>query len=363
MAELIPSRYASQNSSTFFDVAGLLITIEYAVTSKKAFFVLPGTNLARLYARVGDSAPKITHQYEIPRSHWVGSEIAHVERGLYGFMDEVVRTAVQLKALESAERQVEAAEAEHLFFEGTIRRQSELEDIADGVPHRAAAQADLLTELVGRVITAVRHLTNVTSLSREGLEAYQRDRSHALERVTQSKSFSSALRVHDILQAVEAFLRFEAEGTTEVQALRERTLDYLDLLERRQPENAAALTHEQAHIIVNEFVPAFVKMRTKYEATAAYPKNIVEHAFGSFFGGGIAGWFTLSVLGEKVLEGLTGVSIDIPGFYIGAAVSFTWPYARAAFGFLVRERQYERRRRALLEKTRRRLKLALPKEG
>jgi hypothetical protein len=362
MAELIPSRYASKDSSTFFEVGGLLITIEYEVVNKKAFFVLPGSTVARLRGRVGDSAPSISHQYELPRSQWVGSEIAQVERGLYGFMDEVVRTAVQIKALESAERQVEAAEAEHLFFEGAIRRQAEADNLANGVPHRVSAQADLLIELIDRVITAVRHLTNVTSLSRDGLEAYQRDRTHALERVTQSKSFSSALRVHDILQAVEAFLRFEAEGTTEVQALRERTLDYLDLLERRHSGNTAALTHEQAHIIVNEFVPAFVKMRKKYEATAAYPKNIVEHAFGSFVGGGIAGWFTLSLLGEKVLEGLTGASIDIPGFYIGAAVSFTWPYLRAALGLLIRERQYERRREALLEKTSRRLNLALPKE-
>ncbi|MGD8698267.1 MAG: hypothetical protein PVJ43_03185 [Gemmatimonadales bacterium] len=361
MAELIPSRYAAKNSSTFFDVAGLLITIEYEVISKKALFLFSGDSVARLNARVGDSAPTISHQYEIPRSHWVGSEIAQVERGLYGFMDEVVRAAVQLKALESAERKVEAAEAEHLFFEGAISGSPKSDAVADDVPPRASAEASLLRELVERVITAVRHLSNITSLSRAGLESYQRDRSQALERVTQSKSFSTALRVHDILQAVEAFLRFEAEGTTEVQALRERTLDYLDLLERRQPGDTAALTHEQAHIIVNEFVPAFVKMRTKYEATAAYPKNIVEHAFGSFIGGGLAGWFTLSVLGERVLEGLTGASFDIPGFYIGAAVSFTWPYIRSALGFLVRERQYERRRQALLEKTSRRLDLALPK--
>ncbi len=362
MAELIPSRYAGKNSSTFFDVAGLLITIEYEVTSKKALLVFPGTLVARLHARVDDSAPRISHQYEIPRSHWVGSEIAQVERGLYGFMDEVVRAAIQLKALESAERQVEAAEAEHIFFEGAIRRQAEVDELANDVPQRASAQADLLTELVARVITAVRHLTNVTSLSREGLEAYQRDRSHALERVTQSKSFSSALRVHDILQAVEAFLRFEAEGTTEVQSLRERTLDYLNLLDKKHSGSAETLTHEQAHIIVNEFVPAFVKMRRKYEAAAAYPKNIVEHAFGSFVGGGIAGWFTLSLLGEKVLEGLTGTSINIPGFYIGAAVSFAWPYLRATLGFLTRERQYERRRQALLERTTHRLDLAWPKE-
>lgn len=356
MAELIPSRYSDRSSSTFFDVAGLLITIEYEVTTKKTMFVLPRATVACLSASVGDSDVKISHQYEIPRGYRVGSEIAHIERGLYGFMDEVVRHAVQLRALESAERAVEAAEAEHLYFEGAILR-----DDSSGASQRGRAQADLLAELVSRVITAVRHLTNITSLGRDGLEAYQRDRSRALERVTHFESFGSALRVNDILQAVEAFLRYEAEGTTEVRALRERTLDYLDVLERRHTGDSPALTHEQSHIIVNEFVPEFVKMRRKYEAAAVYPKNIFEHAIGSFFGGGIAGWFLLSFLGEEVLEGLTGTPVSIPGFSIGAVVSFTWPYLQAAFGLLTRERQYERRRQSLLDRTRSRLNLALPK--
>lgn len=361
MTELIPSRYSDKNSSTFFEVAGLLITIEYEVIEEKRMLVFPGAIVGRLSARVGDSTAKIFHQYEIPRGHWVGGEIAHTERGLYGFMDEVIRAAVQLKALETAERDVEAAEAEHLFFEGALLRKDERGGVADGSSHRATAQVALLAELVSRVMTAVRHLTNITSLSRDGLEAYQRDRSQALERVTQSESFTSALRVHDILQAVEAFLRFEAEGTKDVQVLRERTLDYLDVLERRHSGNSPAITHEQAHIIVNEFVPDFVKMRLKYETAAAYPKNIFEHAVGSFFGGGIAGWFILSFLGERVLEGLTGTSMNIPGFYIGAAVSFAWPYLQATFGLLMRDRHYENRRQSLLDKTSRRLNLALPK--
>lgn len=355
MVELIPSRYSDRSSSTFFDIAGLLVTIDYEVTTKKTILVLPGAIVARLSASVGGSDAKISHEYEIPRGYWVGSEIARTERGLYGFMDEIVRTAVQLKALESAEREVEAAETEHLYFEGATLR-----DESSGASLRRRAQADLLAELVSRVITAVRHLTNITSLGREGLESYQRDRSQALERVTRSESFSSALRVNDILQAVEAFLRYEAEGTTDVRALRERTLDYLDVLERRHSGETPALTHEQSHIIVNEFVPGFVKMGRAYEAAAAYPKNIIEHAVGSLVGGGIAGWFLLSVLGERVLEGLTGISMNIPGFYIGVATSFAWPYVKGSIGLLNRERHYERRREMLLAKTRQRLNLTLP---
>lgn len=87
---------------------------------------------------------------------------------------------------------------------------------------------------------------------------------------------------------------------------------------------------------------------------------VVGHAFGSFFGGGIAGWLALSLLGEPVIEGLTGVPMDIPGFYIGAAGAFVWPYLRALYGMFTREERYERQRQALVEGTSHRLELALP---
>jgi hypothetical protein len=361
MTGLIPTRYSDKNNSTFFEVGGVLITISYDVTSKKRMMVLPGSVIARVQGRIGDSEPGTAHEYEIPHNYRVGGEIGLVERGLYGFMDEVVRAAVQVKALESAEKAVEAAEAEHLFFEGAIRRADESGSARADLSEKAAAQARLLHELVDRVVTAVRHLTNVTSLGRDGLEAYQRDRSQALEKVVQSRSMSTQLRVHGILQAVEAFLRYESEGTTEVKALRERTLDYLDLIERRHKGREPALSHEQAHIIVNEFVPAFVQMKKKYEAAAEFPKDVVGHAFGSFFGGGIAGWITLSVFGESVLAGITGTPWDIPGWYIGAAVAFVWPYLRATVGAMTRERHYEKQRQTLLETTSHRIELALPK--
>ena len=73
-------------------------------------------------------------------------------------------------------------------------------------------ESGFVEELADRVITAVRHLTNVTSLTREGLEAYQRDRSHALAEVLESTSLTSSVRVQGVLQAVEAFLHFEVES-------------------------------------------------------------------------------------------------------------------------------------------------------
>jgi hypothetical protein len=361
MTTLVPIRYSDKSNSTFFDVAGLLITIDYEVSSHKRMFVLPGSVTARVEAKLGGDST-IGHEYEIPRSLRVGGEIGHLERGLYGFMDELVRSAVQKKALESAEKEVEAAEAEHLFFEGSLGLEAEREKPSARLRGQAAEQARLLDDLVGHVLNAVRHLTNVTSLTRDGLEAYQRDRSQALQEVVQSTSMTASVRVHDVLQGAEAFLRYEAEGTTDVKVLRERTLDYLEIVERRHKGPGLALTNRQAYVIVNEFVPEFVQMKLKYDAAVSFPKDVVGHAFGSFFGGGIAGWFTLSVLGEAVIRGLTGTYVDVPGFYIGAAVAFVWPYLSAVYGAFTREEGYERRRRALLKKTSDRLELALPED-
>jgi hypothetical protein len=202
-------------------------------------------------------------------------------------------------------------------------------------------------------------LTNVTSLTKEALEAFQTDRTTALEKVVESTSMASALRVQGIVQAVEAFLHHEVETTTDVKAMRERTLDYLAAV-RSRSEVAAVISDEQAHVIVNDFVPAYLKLRKNYDAVAAMPGNIVEHAFGSFFGGGIAGYLVISLLGEAVIRNLTGTYVDLPGFYIGAAVAFVWPYLKGAVGLLTRDKKYEREHEALVRRINNRLKLVWP---
>ena len=363
MAGLIPIRYAVKSNSTFFDVAGLLISVGFEVRRGKRLLVLPGAIVAAVRARIGDDAEGITHQYTIPSNYRVGTEIAHVERGLYGFMDEVMRTAVQTKSLQSAEKEVKAAEAEHLFFDGAIGRADEAGAPPGDIADRAAAQNRFISELASRVVTAVRHLTNVTSLSVEGLEAYQRDRSTALERVERGASLAGAARTHDMLQTVEAFLDYESDGTTDVEALQERTRDYLDYHMRRRASPDVGLGPAQMRVIVNEYVPAFLKLKKKYDAAVSYPKDVASHAIGSFFGGGFTGWIALSVFGERVLEGLAGMSLDIPGWYIGAAVAFAWPYMRAAGAAFSREKWYESRRSLLLDRIARRLQLAAPEDG
>jgi hypothetical protein len=71
----------------------------------------------------------------------------------------------------------------------------------------------------------------------------------------------------------------------------------------------------------------------------------------------------LSVFGESVVRNLTGMYVDIPGWYVGAAVAFVWPYIKAAFGMLTREKKYERRRQVLLQRLTKRLELVWPEGG
>ncbi|MGD2152644.1 MAG: hypothetical protein PVG79_05205 [Gemmatimonadales bacterium] len=359
MTRLLPTVYSDKNNSTFFDVGGTLITVGYEVIERKRWFLLPAPSLARIEINVGDGASVMSYEYSVPRTRRVGPEITGVERGLYSLLDEAVRATMQAKVLEDAEREVRALEIEHLFEGGSAAHES----IGDAAATRKARERKLLDELVDRLITAVRHVTNVTSLTAEGLEAHQADRGRALEKVVQSTSLASVLEAQGVLAAVETFLDYELESTTDVNTLRERTLGYLDRLRVTSGDALPAISYEQAHIIANEFVPAYVVMKRKYDAAAAVPSDILGHAFGSFFGGGITGWLTLSVFGEHVIRNLAGVYVDIPGWYIGAGVAFVWPYLKAAKGALTREKRFEKRRQRLLQRLTRRLGLVWPEGG
>lgn len=359
MTRLLPTVYSDKNNSTFFDFGGTLITISYELIERKKWFVLPGPPLARVEIKVGDGASVMSFEYSVPRTRRVGPEIAQVERGLFSLLDEAVRATMQTKVLEDAEREVRALEIEHLFEGGSAGREAR----GDAAAARRTREQKLLDELVDRLITAVRHVTNVTSLTAEGLEAHQSDRGRALEKVVQSTSLASVLEAQGVLGAVETFLDYELEATTDVNTLKDRTLAYLDRLRDTSGDGLPAISYEQGHIIANEFVPAYVAMKRRYDAAAAVPSDIVGHAFGSFFGGGFTGWLALSVFGETVIRNLTGTYVDIPGWYIGAAIAFVWPYLSAAKGALTREKKFEKRRERLMARLTKRLGLVWPEGG
>lgn len=348
---LRPTRYSDRESSTFFDVAGTLLSLRYSVEERRRYLVLPAASLARLEAKVDDGAYETTHAYEIPRNLHVGEEIAVIERGLYGFMDDVVRGAMQLRVLEVTERAVEALEDEHIY---QLPAESPPE-LAEGAREPGEASAEtherrVVEELAQRLVTAVSHVTNVTSLTVGGLRDFQRERTMTLERLARAASPGAALQTRDVLQAVEAFLRYDADPGEDAETLKARALEYLVHLRKRSGRTGPLLTAEQLEIVLGEFVPACMALRRRHERAVRVPSDLGEHVIGSFFGGGITGWLTISLFGEALLSNLAGVSLDLPGWWIGAGTAFAWPYLRAAYGLFTRERQYERGREGLLRR-------------
>lgn len=346
MTTLSPTRYSEKTNSTFFEAAELLVTLDYEVVREKRWLVVPGALQAHLTAKLAGGTTIIAHSYEIPRDRRVGDEITALERGLYKFVDEVVRAAAQLKALEAAQRAVTAVEDEHLF-EGA-REETAAKRVAGDDADAARGSTELDT-LIDRLLMAVRHLTNITSLTREGLHAYQSDRSEALANIWRASSLTAAVRVHGVLQAVEAFVRHEADSTDDLRQLRLRTREHLFAV-RQQPELREVITPERVEIIVAEAVPEFLALKKRYDEVSKMPKNIFEHTIGSFFGGGFAGFFAIDLIGESVLSSLLNTSIDLPGFAIGAVVTFVWPYMRGGYGWFVRERWLDRKKESVLRR-------------
>ena len=354
MTTLRPTRYSDETNSTFFEIVGTLVSVRYEVEERNRYFVLRGTPLARVQVSVDDGASTHAHEYALPANRRVGGEIAPIERGLYSFMDEVVRAAMQIRALEKSGQDLKALEAQHLYHD--------IESLEDTDPVGAwrSAEQDVQDELTNRLITAVSHVTGVTSLTREGLVGYQGNRNTALERVLESKSPTATLRAQGVLEAVAGYLDDDVDARAEKATVREKTLAYLGYIERRRTGDIPTLNDVQAEIVLNDFVPAYMKLRRKQAAAIAFPGNIVEHAFGSFFGGGIMGWIVIDIFAEAVIRNITGVSLNLPGWWLGAAFEFGRPYVRAMHARLTSWERFERKRRELVDRTKRELELAWP---
>lgn len=356
MTSLRPTRYSARDDSTFFQVEGTLVSVRYHVEERRRWGVLPQPYSARLEIIVDDGAARLEHRYELPTSLKTGSELGPIERGLYGIIDEAIRTTMQLRAQESTERAARRAESEHLYRDEAGPTPDPLGPVAQ----RSPSTSTVLDELTDKLVTAVRHVTKVTSLTTEGLAEYQRQQAEAYERILRSTSPEAALHVQGALRSVASFLEHEVDDGEEMDRLKERARDYLVLVEEREADSGLALNPTQRRAIIDEFVPAYTGMLREHRQAGKLP-GIVEHTFGSFFGGGIGGFLAIDLFGESAIEALAGLPLDLPGWWIGAGVAFLWPYLKVAHGLVTREERLERRRQRLLEKLDRELdRAALP---
>lgn len=343
MKALYPTKYADSENSTFFDVSDILLSVNYEVERKKKYYIIPSTNTAKIKVNIGDGARVLTHQYKIPRTFKVGREIESVQDGLYGLIDETIRSVVQIRRLDEARKEVSQLEDQYLFPEVKTFREY-LATVEKPEENGKAQEYRIWDEFVNQLIVSVQHVTDITSLSREGLEEYQDRRARGLE-----QSLSQNIHINDpknLLQAVMDFLDSNTDIDVDILVAQERTLSYLQLIEEREIGNSVVRS-KQNEIIANEFVVAYLSIRRKKTHAVQLPDNIVDHAIGSFIEGGIKGMIVLSWIGESIVNKIFKVNYEIPGWYIGAGIQFVWPYVKAPFQFATRNRNYKRGLRSL----------------
>jgi len=170
----------------------------------------------------------------------------------------------------------------------------------------------------------------------------------------------TAIAVHQLIARGRIGLDDDVDARAKKATVREKTLAYLAYIERRRTGDMPVLIDEQAEIILNDFVPSYMKLRKKQAEAIAFPRNIVEHAFGSFIGGGIMGWIVIDIFAEAVIRNLTGMYVNFPGWWLGAAFEFGRPYVTAMHARLTSWERFERKRQELVERTKRHLELAWP---
>jgi len=340
---LYPTKYAGSESSTFFDVSGMLLSVNYDVERTKKYHLIPSAATAKVKVDIGDGTRILTHQYRIPKTLKVGREIESIQNGLYGLMDEAIRSIVQMRSLDETRKEVRQAEDQYLFPEAKTFREY-LATVEKPEENGKAQEYQVWNDFVNQLLTAIQHVTDITSLSREGFEAYQERRAIGLE-----QALSQDIPLYDpkaLLQAVADFLDSDTDIDVDIKIAQERTLSYLRLLEERGT-GSGTVRLRRDEIIANEFVVTYLRIRKDRKHAVQLPDDIVSHAIESFIEGGIKGFLVLSWIGAEVINGIFKTNYEIPGWYIGAGVQFLWPYIKAPFQLAARNRNYRSGLRSL----------------
>jgi len=338
MRDLYPTKYADSENSTFFDVSGILLSVNYDVERRKKYNLIPSTTTAKIKVNIGDGARVLTHQYRIPRTFKVGREIESIQDGLYGLMDEVIRSVVQMRRLDETRKEVSQTEERYLFPEVKTFREY-LTTVELPEENGKAQEYRVWDEFANQLVISVQHITDITSLSRGGFEEYQERRASSLK-----QALSQDIQIIDpkaLLQAVVDFLDSNTDIDVDIMVAQERTLSYLQLLEERET-GSGVVRSRRNEVIANEFVVTYLRIRRDRTHAVQLPDDIVDHAIGSFVEGGIKGMVVLSWIGESIINSIFKTNYDVPGWYIGAGLQFLWPYIKAPYQLAARNRNYKR---------------------
>ena len=336
MPELKPAVYAESRNQSFFPVGDMVVTVKYDVQQRKRNFWSSeqvGTLKIETYRetqRNGDYPGKnplefnndnyeFESTYVIPTNFKIGAEVAAVEQGLYGLVDDAVRQLHQRQQLRGLSREIRQDEHKALTLE------TKVEDVSE---HKETPwDYDTIAQ---NLIKAIRHATGITSLSYEQFKEYQSHKPASIDDViVQGKAPT------DILAAVASYIDHNFRDNSKPKRVQNAVGEYLQAVYASQ-RVPASIAEQNNAAIKKHFVPQYLSIKGRYNNSGQLPDGIVDHAFESFFEGGIAGWIVLSWLGASVYHGITGQKVDIPGFYIGAATAFAWPYVKAPIGLATR---------------------------
>ena len=353
---LKPTRYANETDSVMMNMYDVVVALHYEIENRKKYKVLPKDSLVTLEAQIGSGELKSSYSYEISRNYKVGKEINEIETGLYALIDEIIRTIVQSNKLEKVTNTVENLEEDSLAtkFDSLEKYKEKQEETSQ------EENATQLTEFTDKLISSIVYLTGITSITSEGFNQYKNHRITALERIV--KTEDKPIKATELLDSITDVLNISPVVRRNKLNAQEAALDYLEAFQKNNTSLVLSIQHAQ--VMVESFASGYAAIARKRDNAVYIPSDIADHALNSFFDGGFKGFFALSLVGESVANVLLPMAgytekVDIPGWYIGAAAEFAWPYIKAPFKLATRGYVYKKELAQLVKSTNTKL-LACP---
>lgn len=304
--------YAKNNKGTIFDLDGILLTSTgYDTKPNNNWIGRVRDNEANLSIEVENL--EYNCSYTIPKDFKIGEELTPIEDKIYLFINDIlsdINDGWEKKRIENEAKSLEAAVLEI--------QPDHLENCPQWEIHE--------NQYVERLILSIKNVTGITSLSKKKFQEY---RSLLCGQIKiNQKDGKNELNNADLTSQEE--LLYHVVGfidtlPADTKKLSNKVRKYL----ANEP-----ITEQDLNIIVDRFVPSLLNINSNYSQLRrkeTVPNDISDHALNSFLEGGFTGWITMSVFGEAVINGIFSTDIDIPGWYIGAGISFALPYVRSLF--------------------------------
>jgi len=329
-----PLRYTAMPSTDYVTVTGYEFEVKLDVIQLKRLGMFDAGQEARLTLTSLDGQFTVEVRYPLPRDLRVGHELSTVERRIYAAVDELRMGVGQLRAV--------ALDREHLWQQDAgwgqnIADAEEEAELSLSLGLAPGARAESWDQLfIGRLLLAIRQVTKISSLSLTGYaEAVnpQAPTAHSGQKlVRQAQAVRPAPQIRtpaaswsDLAQAAaDILLAVHKEGGN-LHSARKRLLDYL----AGWAAGAAEVPSAQAvDFLIGSYAPAYLALRSE-PRKRKLPRSFLLHSLKSVVVGGLGGVLVIDIGLQIVLRDLFRLDVNYPGWSIGVAVTFFWPYVMA----------------------------------